>query len=148
MVSIEQASEENPLGLPDFEGQAVAEIGVEISNAAGGLNESLKVEPLAWQHGDSLFVVLRCDITKIRFDPVKGNEDQLRRVHIMRATDAAVATPDIADKLESVINESRTKIQVAKAAAQQSPGQTSIDQALADLASGLVMVEEDEDDEF
>jgi formaldehyde-activating enzyme involved in methanogenesis len=66
----------------------------------------------------------------------------------MRATDAAVATPDIADKLESVINESRTKIQVAKAAAQQSPGQTSIDQALADLASGLVMVEEDEDDEF
>ncbi len=140
MTDAMEATEENPLGLPDFEGQAVAEIGVEISNAAGGLNESLKVEPLAWQHGDSLYVVLRCDVTKIRFDPVKGNEDQLRRVHIMRATDAAVGTPDLFDKLDSMVNESRAKIQAAKAA---ELGQNSLDDALAALDGAEVVFDDD-----
>jgi hypothetical protein len=102
--------------LAPFEGQEVITTGVEISNAAGGLNDALSVDPQSWMHGDSLIVVLRCDVTKVRFDPVKGAEDKLRRVHVMRATDATVGEEGLLDDLERLINEQRDRIRRSREA--------------------------------
>lgn len=75
--------------LAKFEGRQVLTAGLEIRNAAGGLNEALKVDPEEWHHGDEVHVVLRCDVTKLRFDPIK-DMDGFRRVHILTANEATV----------------------------------------------------------
>jgi hypothetical protein len=75
--------------LNDFEGIPVATVGLEIRNAAGGLNEAMKVDPEEWHHKEEIYVVLRCEVSKIRHDPIK-DLDSLRRVHILTASDAAV----------------------------------------------------------
>lgn len=75
--------------LADFEGVAVSTASVEIRNAAGGLQDALKVSPESWHHGDEMTIVLRCSVTKIRFDPIKDSE-ALARVHVLTASDATV----------------------------------------------------------
>lgn len=75
--------------LSKFEGRDVLSAGLEIRNAAGGLNEALKIDPEEWHHGDEVTVVLRCEVSKIRHDEVKDTEG-LKRVHVLTATEAAV----------------------------------------------------------
>jgi hypothetical protein len=76
--------------LGEFEGSPVTKTGIEIRNAAGGLNDALEVDPVTMLKGDTCYVVLRCDVIDVHFPNVKGAEDQCRRVHIMRATDAVI----------------------------------------------------------
>jgi len=78
------------LELGEFEGQEVTKVGVEIRNAGGGLNDALEVDPLVLTIGDSCYVALRVDVVAIDHKPVKGEEDELMRVQVMRATDATI----------------------------------------------------------
>jgi len=76
--------------LEDFEGNPVTAVGVEIRNAGGGLSESLGVDPVMLHGGDTVYVVMRCDVTGINHKPIKGDEGNWKRVMVMRATDATI----------------------------------------------------------
>jgi hypothetical protein len=97
--------------LGEFEGSPITATGVEIRNAAGGLNESLKVDPMVKHQGDTVYVLLRCDVTGVNFKPVKDEEGEVMRVHVMRATDVTLADgPDMVD----LIDRQRARIQKSR----------------------------------
>jgi hypothetical protein len=76
--------------LASFEGSPVTAVGVEIRNAGGGLSEALDVDPIVLHGGDTVYVVMRCDVTGVNHQPIKGDEGNWKRVHVMRATDATI----------------------------------------------------------
>jgi transcriptional regulator with AAA-type ATPase domain len=109
--------------LGHFEGSPVTQTGVEIRNAAGGLNESLQTENMVKQKGDHYYVLLRCDVIDLHFPNVKGHEDQSRRVHVSRATDATIMDAEMAEPLirkQQTMN--RERREAAKAAAEDLAG--------------------------
>jgi hypothetical protein len=70
--------------LDPFEGQPVLSVGMEIPGAAGGLRESMKLDPVQLHKGERVYVVLETTVDKIRFDPVKDS-DGWKRVHVLAA---------------------------------------------------------------
>lgn len=95
--------------LSKFEGREVLGVGLEIKNAAGGLNEALAVDPAEWRHGQQVDVVLRCEVVKVRHDEVKDT-DGLRRVHVLSATEATVID---ADEVEEALERQRIRLEEA-----------------------------------
>lgn len=95
--------------LSPLEGKEVLSAGMEIRNAAGGLNEALKIEPVEWHHGDRVTVVLDCEMSKLRFDPVKDS-DGLRRIHILTADEATIIDRSL---VEEALEAQRIKIEEA-----------------------------------
>lgn len=94
--------------LSDFEGDEVVRAGLEIRNAAGGLNKALKVDAIEFHRGDKAYVVLELDLAKIRHDP--EDEDTWCRVHIF---DAVAATFIDETAVRSALDEQARKIRVA-----------------------------------
>lgn len=99
-----------PGKLSPFEGKDVLRAAIEIPNAAGALREAMKFEPVELHHGAKVYVVLECDVAKVRFDPVKDT-DALARVHVF---DAIGATMVDADLVRSHLDAQRERIQLAK----------------------------------
>lgn len=95
--------------LGKFEGQAVNAVGLEIRNSAGGLNESMKTDPVELHIGDEVTVTMRCKVTKIRHDPLK-DADGLRRVHILDASDATIIDDEL---VAEAIDEQKRRIEEA-----------------------------------
>src|SRR5436190_23993180 len=88
--------------LSDFAGLEVTSSSIEIPNAAGGLRDALKVDPVELHKGDVVYVVLECEVAKVRFDST--DKDQLdgpqERVHVFRATNATLVDKSlVADQL-------------------------------------------------
>lgn len=77
--------------LAEFEGLSVEEVGVEMPNAAGGLQEAMKFDPVEWHHGDEHYIVLRCQVKRVRFDPIDKDsfDGPQRRVHVLHVDQAA-----------------------------------------------------------
>jgi hypothetical protein len=77
--------------LTQFEGLDVDEVGIEIPNAAGGLQDAMKFDPVEWHHGDEHFIVLRCEVKKVRVEPIVKDDfnGPQRRVHVMHVDQAA-----------------------------------------------------------
>lgn len=80
--------------LTPFEDKEVASVGVEIPNAAGGLQDAMKFDPVELHHGDEGYLVLHWSVAKVRFDPIPKTE-ALRRVHVFHAEDAALIDADL-----------------------------------------------------
>ena len=99
--------------LGQFEGDPVTAVGMSFTNVAGAMNESLEVEPHLMHKGETCFVVLRCDCVSVQFPNVKGNEDQSRRVQVMRVTDATVLREAPAT-VQRAIDRMRAEIQARR----------------------------------
>jgi len=84
--------------------------GVEIPNAGGGLNQAMAVEPVEYHTGETVFVVMECHVSKIRFDPVKDT-NALRRIHTLVATTATLADKALVGDL---LEQQRVKIEQAR----------------------------------
>lgn len=95
--------------LSSFEGREVSSAGLEIRNAAGGLNAAMKVDPEEWHHEDEVTVVMRCKVAKIRHDPIKDT-DALRRVHVLDASEATVIDDSI---VAEALEEQAKRIEIA-----------------------------------
>lgn len=100
----------DPSVLDDFEGAAVISSGVEIPNAAGGLRDAMKIEPRQFHHGERVYLVLECDVSKIRFDPIKDSDD-LARVHVFTAQHAVIVDADL---VKAQLEEQKARILKAK----------------------------------
>jgi hypothetical protein len=88
--------------LSPFEGRDVITTRIAITNAGDGLSEALAVEPNEMHLGETVYVVLECEVAKIRHDPVKDT-DGLARVHTLKAgtgtiVDAGLVQDVIADQ--------------------------------------------------
>lgn len=78
--------------LGEFEGRDVIKQTVAVTNAGDGLSEAMKIEPQEMHLGDMVYVVMECEVAKVRFDPVKDT-DALARVSILRAGTATIMEP-------------------------------------------------------
>jgi hypothetical protein len=99
--------------LSEFEGKAVTEVGIEIRNVAGGLQDAVKFTPVEWEQGDEHFIVLRCLVKEIDHEPVDKDDyagDQ-RRVHVLHAEEAF---PIAAKFVKEAVEEKRAEIRKLK----------------------------------
>jgi hypothetical protein len=98
--------------LEPFEGVDVLGAGIEIPGAAGGLRDAMKIEPRQFHGGDRLYVVLECDVSKVRFDPIASDGEMLgwRRVHVLAAQAATFVDGDL---VKEAIDSQKRKIQLA-----------------------------------
>lgn len=82
----------NPLG--EFEGRDVLQATLIITKTGDGLSTMMEIEPAAWHQGTKLHVVMEVDLTKIRFDQIKGT-DAMKRVHIGEAGTIAIVDASV-----------------------------------------------------
>lgn len=130
--------------LEDFEGKPVAEVGIEIPGAAGGLRDAMKIDPEQFRQGDQVYVVLHCDVTKIRFEPV-DKEDPTgpqRRVHVFGVEGATMVDGDL---VRTQLDEQADRILKAKEAERgisrlpyDDDGEHGLAHARGEHAEGLV----------
>lgn len=95
--------------LTPFDGKEVLSAGIAIRNAGDGLSEALSVEPQEFHHGEKVYVVLECEVDKVRFDPVKDS-DGLRRIHVFKAGTATIVDESI---VSTQLDNQRRKIEEA-----------------------------------
>lgn len=87
-------------------------MGIEMPNAAGGLQEAMKFAPMELHHGDEGYIVFHYKVSKVRFDPTsKDAVEPLRRVHVLHTDEAA---PIDAEYVEQSLAEYRDRIRKAK----------------------------------
>lgn len=98
-----------PNTLTPFDGKDVLSAGIAIRNAGDGLSEALSVDPQEFHHGEKVYVVLECEVDKVRFDPVKDS-DGLRRVHVFKAGTATIVDESI---VATQLDDQRRKIEAA-----------------------------------
>lgn len=84
---------DNPRLTP-FEGREVITARVAVTNAGDGLSAAMAVEPRELHCGDRVYLVIECDVTKVRFETVKDT-DSMARVHILRAGAATLVDRDL-----------------------------------------------------
>jgi hypothetical protein len=113
--------------LATFEGLAVVGSSIEIPNAAGGLREALKVDPMELHLGDEFYVTFRCRVRRLRFDPV-DKEELVGPVHRVHVSEAVVATVVSEDLVGPALEAQAKRIADAK----EIEGQRSIDDELDD----------------
>lgn len=98
-----------PKPLADFDGKEVLSATVSVTNAGDGLSSAMKVEPAEFHHGEIVYVVLACEVAKVRFDPIKDT-DALQRVHILRAGEATIVDESV---VSTHLEAQRVKIEEA-----------------------------------
>lgn len=96
--------------LTPFDGLDVLRTTISVTNAGDGLSDSMKVDPQEFHHGDRVYVVLECEVAKVRFDPVKDT-DALTRVHVLRAGNATIVEADL---VKPMVDAMADRIQRAK----------------------------------
>lgn len=96
--------------LHDFDGREVVATSVQITNAGDGLSSALSIEPQEFSHGEIVCVVLRCEVSKVGFVPVKDT-DRLTRVHTLRTGTATIVDPKL---VQDLLDQQQVKIDEAQ----------------------------------
>lgn len=76
--------------LGQFDERDVRSTTIAITNAGDGLSKAMKVDPMLMHLGEKVYVVLECEVAKVRFDPIEKNGADLQRVHVLRAGNATI----------------------------------------------------------
>lgn len=97
-----------PLGK--FEGKDVLAARLAIRGAGDGLSDALDIVPVAYHHGDTLFVLLEVTVDKVRFDSLK-DVDAAARVHDCKTVVGTIVDPEVA---EHMLEEQKRAIALAK----------------------------------
>lgn len=75
--------------LRPFEGRPVIGAKIAVTNAGDGLSESLNVDPEELPLGTTIYVVLKTEVTQVRYLEVKDT-DALVRHHTLRAGEGTI----------------------------------------------------------
>jgi hypothetical protein len=81
--------------LNPYEGLAVTVATIRVTNAGDGLSAALKVEPTEYHHGDTVYVMLECEVARVAYEPIPDT-NELRRVHTLRAGVGTVVADEAA----------------------------------------------------
>lgn len=96
--------------LSKFERREVLSSTVAVTGAGDGLSQAMKVDPIELHHQETVYVVLECEVSKVRFDPVKDADGALQRVHVLKAGRATLVDKEL---VEAALNEQSRKIDEA-----------------------------------
>ena len=97
-----------------FEGLEVIANYINITGANFHLTEALASDTQTLHLGDTITVVVECEVTKVRHEPVK-DADGLARVHILKAELATIVDSDL---VAGVLDDQREKNLTARERAQ------------------------------
>lgn len=111
------------MDLGEFDGRDVLGTSIQVTNAGDGLSDAMKIDPQVMHIGDRVFVVLECEVAKVRYDPIRDT-DALTRVQILRAGTATIVDGKM---VSDAIEQQRDKIERAK---DQLTGQTRMEHEL------------------
>lgn len=98
------------IDLGSFEDGKVVGTTLKITNTGDGLSKAMQVEPQLLHSGQTVFVVLECEVGPITFDPVEDSGTYERK-HSLKAGRATFADRKAVVKL---IEDTATKIQAAR----------------------------------
>ncbi len=112
--------------LPDYEGTPVRKATMKITNAGADLTEALAIAPKAFHIDDEIYLVLKGTITKIEHRKERPDDDDLVRLHSLKAEEAVEVTK--AD-VEGFLAQRREQ---AKAARDAAKGQERLPGVLPD----------------
>jgi len=126
--------------LGKFENREVMASTIAVTNAGDGLSESMKTEPQLLHHGDVVYVVLECEVTKVTFEPVKGADDRVERKHTLRAGTATIVDSGLVDaQLEEQRERNRRRADEEKGQGRlPSDQELAADHRLGGHAGGIV----------
>jgi len=89
--------EKEPYVLFEYEGHAVTGTTVSIRNTGDGLSNAMKVDPVKLELGETVYVVLECEVEKHRFEGADFADD-LILVNMLKAGDATIVERKIVGK--------------------------------------------------
>lgn len=92
-----QASSE-PRALEPFEGRDVIGSKVAITKAGDGLSDALSVDPVAFDLGAKLYVVLEVEVERVRYSEVKDTQSLVRE-HTFAARAATIVDEELVGDL-------------------------------------------------
>jgi hypothetical protein len=98
--------------LYEFEGSPVTLTAASVNNVGKKLSDALMVSPTVMAGGDTVYVLVRCDVTGIDHKPIVGDEGNWRRIHGMRATDAIIVEATAPQRKS--VDVTREKVTAAK----------------------------------
>lgn len=82
--------------LTPFEGADVIEATIRVTNAGDGLSEAVGIEPVEYQRGDTVYVLLETEVTRVAYEAVKADSEFLKRVHTLRAGTGTIVDANFA----------------------------------------------------
>lgn len=125
--------------LGQFEDRDVISTSIAVRNTGDGLSEAMKTDPQMLHHGDTVYVVMECEVEKVRHDPIKDTE-ALTRVHMLKAGTATIVDADlVGDAVEAQAEKNRRR-QEDEAGVKRLPYEQELrsQHTLGEHASGLV----------
>lgn len=81
--------------LGTFDDKDVIRTSIAVTNAGDGLSSAMKVDPQLFHLGDKVYVVLECEVSDVKFRPLKDDDQLLDRVHTLRAGGATIVDEDL-----------------------------------------------------
>lgn len=117
-----------PGTLTPFENHEVVGTSIKVTNAGDGLSQALKVEPIEYDRGETVYVLLETTAEKITFVASKDDNEKLIREHVLKASRGTVVDPG---KARPIMKATQKKIDEAEGLAQL-PGLDEQDEAAAE----------------
>lgn len=113
--------------LGEFEGDPVLGTAIDIPNAGGGLHETMKTQPVILHRGQTVKVLLECEVKHVSHPGAK-KDDGVIRTHRLSATNATIVDGEVFDKALAAQAEANQRRQDAER------GQGRIDDAALEAA--------------
>lgn len=82
----------------EFEGRDVVNQVLILTGTGDGLSQAMAVKPGEHHMGDSVDLLIRATVHKVRFDPTKDDAGELTRVEIMRAETITIVESEFAQE--------------------------------------------------
>lgn len=121
-----EAAMANVSQLTPFDGLPVVRTTIAVTNAGDGLSDALGIDPQEFHHGQTVYVVLECEVTKVAHVPVdKDTPGILIRQHTLRAGTGTIVDADL---VEEQVQRQAERIDTAKRHAR---GEFTLDEAQA-----------------
>lgn len=96
--------------LTPYRGHDVKKTTIKITNAGDGLSSAMKIDPVEFDLGDTVYVVLECEVRKHEHQAIEDT-DTMQLVQTLSAQSAVVVDRDLVKKH---LDEQKERIQAAK----------------------------------
>lgn len=94
--------------LNAYEGRDVLQATIRVTNAGDGLSTALGIDPVEYRIGQTVYVVLECEVARVQFDELKDT-DCLVRVHTLRAGTGTIVDAELVADVLSTQKEKNRK---------------------------------------
>lgn len=111
-------------GLTPFDGSQVVRTTIAVTNAGDGLSDALGIDPQEFHHGETVYVVLECEVSKVAYVPVdRDTPGILIRQHTLRAGTGTIVDGEV------VAEQVRLQAERIDTARRRARGEFTLDEA-------------------